>query len=229
MIQLIKNLSPLIGCKVDSLRWCPTTAHKVCKELRLASLVCLDLQDDEIIRSGIKYTFKNKVTIETYNIYRKVLDFDETILDTSYIVQVQEKINSTEIGLSINDALFFCATNKGKNDSAIFDGLDELRQLKKNDIYKYILLILLDSYGLRYSLYNHYIYNYDLDYGELRQERLDRLINNVYYVKTRLEEYDSNLTTNINHHLTTLLYNLCLIQKKLKEEYIEVYNLWMDL
>ncbi|MCW6701387.1 hypothetical protein NH288_04725 [Anaerococcus sp. NML200537] len=224
MNQLIENLSPLIGCKVDSPKWCPTTAYQVCKELRLASLICLDLEDDNFMVNGIEYKFKNKLTIETYNIYKKVMSFDDSILDTSYLIQVQDKINNSA-NLSINDALFFCATNMVKNDSAIFDCLNDLKELKKQEIYKYILFVLLDSYSLRYSLYNHYIIGDELDYGELRQERLDKLINNVNYIKKKLEEYNSNLSTDINHHLTTLLYNLCLIKKNLKTEYIEVDSL----
>lgn len=224
MNQLIENLSPLIGCKVDSLKWCPTTAYQVCKELRLASLICLDLEDDKFMVNGLEYKFKNKLSIETYNIYKRVLSFDDSVLDTSYLIQVQDKINNSA-NLSINDALFFCATNMVKNDSAILDCLNDLKELKKQEIYKYILFVLLDSYSLRYSLYNHYIIGDELDYGELRQERLDKLINNVNYIKKKLEEYNSNLSTDINHHLTTLLYNLCLIKKKLKTEYIEVDSL----
>ena len=224
MIQLIKNLSPLIGCKIDSVRWCPLTAYQVCKNLRIASLVCLDISDDKLVENKIKYIFKNKLTIETYSIYKKVLDLDDSILDTSYIMQVQDKIDEGT-NLSMKDALFFCATSSAKNDSAILDCLNDVKELGKQDIYKYILFVILDSYSLRYSLYNYYIAGYELEYGELRQERLDRIINNVNYIKKKLEEYNSDLTTDLNHHLATLLYNLCLIRKEVKTEYIEVGSL----
>lgn len=228
MIQLIKNLSPLVGCKIDSLRWCPSTAYQICKNLRFASLLCLDLDNDKYYKSGIKYQFENRITISTYNIYNKVLEMDETILDTSYFIENQVFANfpgDVKDTLSINDMLYFYAINKFKNDSAIFDCLESLQEIKQSDIYNYILFILLDSYSLRYELFKHYILGHEIDYGELRQERLERLANNIYYVKDKLEAYDLNKTTNINNHLTSLLTNVWLIKKKLKNEFIEVGEL----
>lgn len=232
MIQLIKNLSPLVGCKVDSYKWCPSTAYQVCKDLRLASLICLDVSNDKYYKSGIKYKFENKITISTYNIHKKVMEMDESILDTSYFIQNQAfktLPSDVKTTLSINDMLFFYAINKYKNDSAIIDCLETLHSIKQVELYNYILFIILDSYSLRYELYKHYILGLEIDYGELRQERLGRLINNVYYLKDKLESYDLNKTTDLNNHLTTLLTNLLLIKKKLKNEFIEVGEIWEDL
>lgn len=228
MIQLIENLSPLVGCKVNSIRWCPSTAYQICKNLRFASLVCLDVNNDKYYKSGIKYKFENKISISTYNIHKKVLAMDKNVLDTSYFIQAQSFTNfpgDVKNTLSLNDMLFFYSINKFKNDSAIFDCLESLHEIKKSYLYTYILFILLDSYSLRYELYKHYILDIDIEYGELREERLDRLINNVYYVKDKLEDYDLNKTTDLNNHLTCLLTNLWLIKKKLKHDFIEVGEL----
>ena len=85
-----------------------------------------------------------------------------------------------------------------------------------------MLFILLDSYSLRYSLYRYYILGDELDLAEIRDERINRLINNIYYVKVKLEETNTNKTVDLNHHLSTLLYNICLIRKKLNNEFIEI-------
>lgn len=225
MEQLIKNLSPLIGCKIYSLRWCPYTAYQVCKDLRLASLVCLDLDNDVVRKGPIRYGFENKVSIGTYEIHEKVLNLDKDIMDSSYIIQSQNYVGIPENlknMTSLNDALFYYATNNIKNDSAIIDTLDDLGFVKQSYLYKYMLFILLDSYSLRYSLYNHYILGDDLDFAEIRDERLKRLIDNIDYVKLKLEEMNADKTVDLNHHLSTLLYNVCLIRKKLKDEFVEI-------
>lgn len=228
MQQLIRNLSPLIGTKVDSIRWCPSTAYQVCKNLRLASLVCLDLDNDMFYKGPIKYEFENKISIATYNIHDMVLEMNPKIMDTSYIIQSQDYLDipkDLKSMVTINDALFYYSTNKIKNDSAIIDSLDRLGTIKKSYLYKYILFILLDSYSLRYALYSYYILGSDLDFAEIRDERLRRLINNIYYVKVKLEEMDTNKVVDLNNHLSTLLYNICLIRKKIKDEFVEIGEL----
>lgn len=228
MQQLIRNLSPLIGTKVDSIRWCPSTAYQVCKHLRLASLVCLDLDNDMFYKGPIKYEFENKISIATYNIHDMVLEMNPKIMDTSYIIQSQDYLDipkDLKSMVTINDALFYYSTNKIKNDSAIIDSLDRLGTIKKSYLYKYILFVLLDSYSLRYALYSYYILGSDLDFAEIRDERLRRLINNIYYVKVKLEEMDTNKVVDLNNHLSTLLYNICLIRKKIKDEFVEIGEL----
>lgn len=225
MEQLIMNLSPLIGCKVNSIRWCPSTAYQICKNLRLASLVCLDLDKDLIYKGPIKYEFSNRVSVETYNIHQAVLEMNAKIMDTSYIIRSQDYLDipkDLKSMVTINDALFYYSTNKIKNDSAIIDSLDKLGTIKQSYLYKYILFILLDSYSLRYALYSYYILGEDLDFAEIRDERVNRLIKNIYYVKVKLEEMDTNKIVDLNHHLSTLLYNICLIRKKLSNEFIEI-------
>lgn len=228
MQQLIRNLSPLVGCKVDSIRWCPPTAYQVCKNLRLASLVCLDLNSDKFYKSAIKYKFENKISVETYNIHKAVMAMDPKIMDTTYILHLQDLIavpDKISKLVSMHDALFLYSMSKGKNDSAIFDSLSSLSKLKMNNMYKYVMFILLDAYSLRYSLFKHFIRGEKLDYGELRKERITRLLNNIYYVKAKLEDFDPDLTTDLNNHITTLFYNVCLIKKKMEETYIEVGEL----
>lgn len=228
MQQLIRNLSPLIGTKVDSIRWCPSTAYQVCKNLRLASLVCLDLDNNMFYKGPIKYEFENKISIATYNIHDMVLEMNPKIMDTSYIIQSQDYLDipkDLKSMVTINDALFYYSTNKIKNDSAIIDSLDRLGTIKKSYLYKYILFILLDSYSLRYALYSYYILGSDLDFAEIRDERLRRLINNIYYVKVKFEEMDTNKVVDLNNHLSTLLYNICLIRKKIKDEFVEIGEL----
>lgn len=225
MEQLIMNLSPLIGCKVNSIRWCPSTAYQICKNLRLASLVCLDLDKDLIYKGPIKYEFSNRVSVETYNIHQAVLEMNAKIMDTSYIIRSQDYLDIPKYlksMVTINDALFYYSTNKIKNDSAIIDSLDKLGTIKQSCLYKYILFILLDSYSLRYALYSYYILGEDLDFAEIRDERVNRLIKNIYYVKVKLEKMDTNKIVDLNHHLSTLLYNICLIRKKLSNEFIEI-------
>lgn len=228
MQQLIRNLSPLIGTKVESIRWCPSTAYQVCKQLRLASLVCLDLDKDMFYKGPIKYEFENKISIATYNIHEQVLEMNPKIMDTSYIIKSQDYLDipkDLQNMVTINDALFYYSTNKIKNDSAIIDSLDRLGTIKKSYLYKYILFVLLDSYSLRYSLYKYYVLGDDLDFAEIREERVNRLIKNIYYVKVKLEEMDTNKVLDLNHHLSTLLYNICLIRKKLSNEFIEIGEL----
>lgn len=223
--QIISNLSPLVGTKQDNIKRCPSTAYQVCKELRIASLICLDVDADTFLKNGIRYTFDNKVSIRTYNIHNLAIKKSVAILDTSYVLTAQ-KISQAPYNIrsdtSLNDALFLYSLQKKVTDSAIYDALISNKKLTGGKWFKHVLFIILDAFSLRYSLYDYYIQNGEFVYGELGQDRLNRLINNVYYVKAKLEDYDYKETVNVNHHLNTLYYNLLMLRQKMKEEFIEV-------
>ena len=62
----------------------------------------------------------------------------------------------------------------------------------------------------------------EYEYGELGSERLDRLINNIRYVRAKLEDEDVVASSYLMHHLQTLLLNVEAAKYELGKKYIEV-------
>lgn len=117
----------------------------------------------------------------------------------------------------------FIATHiNGYSNSAIFNVFEEQKDLKLSRYYKHILFILLDSFSLRWSLYENEVEGIKFNQNELGIQRIDRLINNIRYVKMKLEEIDIEKTYKLNHHLSNLLLNILLVRYKVTREYIEV-------
>lgn len=215
---IIENLSPLVGTKFESIRWAPTTGHQISKSLRLASLVCLDIDNDIFYDGPIKYEFSNKISILTSLIHTKAIELSPSVIDTSYVLTSSNSSGAT----NLYDALFLYANSKMYNDSAIFDVLKTERRLILSAYYRHVLLILLDAYSLRWSLFSLVYLGSEYEYGELGSGRLDRLINNIRYVRAKLEEEDVVASSYLMHHLQTLLLNVEAAKYELGRKYIEV-------
>ncbi|NLY08533.1 MAG: hypothetical protein GXZ11_01320 [Tissierellia bacterium] len=208
-MQILDNLAPLLGCKQDSKKWIPYTGYNVCKHLNIGRMMCLDLSEDKFKIGLIKYKFDNEVSLKTFEIYKQVKDYGPDILDTSYFLEARGEDGRT---IHTRDMVFMYTHFNKINDSAIFDVFEEQKELKYMPYHKHIMLILLDAYSLRYTLYSHLVEGQPYDEGELRPERIERLADNIRYVKYKLGEWDANKTTDLNHHLVTLLLNLQLIK-----------------
>lgn len=202
---IIDNLAPLVGSKQGGKRWTPYTGYNTCKALSIARLLCTNIDKDKYQKGHIKYEFDNEVTLRTYEIYSKVKNYDPEILDTSYFVEVKDDSNKQ---VPMRDLVFMQTHINRFNDSAIFDVFEEQKELKYIKWYPYVMFILLDAFSVRWSLYEYYIEGALYDESELRAERLNRLANNIRYIKVQLEEYNADLTANLNHHLSNLLLNV---------------------
>lgn len=215
---IIENLSPIVGAKFNSIKWSPTTGYRTAKQLRLASLVCLDIDNDVFYDGPIRYEFKNKLSIAASSIHSLARQLDTTVIDTTYVLTTTNSSGAT----NLYDALFLYANSKMFNDSAIFDVLESNRKLRLSKYYKHVLFILLDAFSLRWSLFSLVRLEQDYEYGELGSERLDRLINNIRYVRARLEDEDVVESSYLMHHLQTLLLNVEAAKYELGKKYIEV-------
>lgn len=215
---VIQNLSPLVGSKYDSIRWAPTTGYQTAKALRLASLVCLDVDNDKFHEGPIKHEFSNKLSILTSLIHSKAIELSPSVIDSTYILKTSNSSGAT----NLYDALFLYANSKTYNDSAIFDVLKTDSRLKMSKYYRHVLFILLDSFSLRWSLFSLVYLNSEYEYGELGSERLDRLINNIRYVRAKLEDEDVVASSYLMHHLQTLLLNVEAAKYELGKKYVEV-------
>lgn len=214
---IIKNLSPLVGSKQNSKRWNPYTARKITTNINIARLICTDTNADYYKKGFIDYRFTNRVTVKTHELYESAKNYSPIVLDDSYAIEVTA-ING--IPIPIRDLLYMHSFNDTFNDSSIIDILDSNRELRYCGYYKHIMLVLLDSYSLRWSLFEHFIEGKELDIGEVTSKRLTSLIDNIKYIKVKLEEWDSDKAIELNHHLTTLLFNVQGIKSQISDRII---------
>lgn len=215
--KIIRNLAPLIGARPSDKRWNPRTARLVCKNLRIASLVCLDLNNDEVLEGKIKYKFKNKLSLQASNIHKLAIDYSPLVLNTNYIIQGINRGRDIE---ELKDLLFMQSLSKEINDSAIIDILERQKAIELIDINKYILFILLESFSTYYSLYEFCYENKEPDKMQLGNRRITDLANNIEYVKYRLSKINLN-TIDLTHHLSTLLMNILAINYDINKYFIE--------
>lgn len=208
-MRIVDNLAPLVGCNLEDKRWAPYTGYNVCKNLNIGRLICLDLNKDKFKIGLIKYEFDNEVTLKTYEIYKEVKRYSPDILNTSYFMEVRGEDGNP---IPIRDMVFMYTHFNRYNDSAIFDVFEEQKELKYMPYFKHVMLILLDAFSLRHTLYSHFIDGQPYDEGELRPERIERLAKNIRYVRYMLGEWDAEKTTDLSHHLVTLLLNIQLVK-----------------
>lgn len=214
---IIENLAPLIGARPNSKRWNPRTASVVVKNLRIASLLCLDLENDTLVDNCIKYKFRNKLTLQAANIHKMASEYSQSVLNTDYIL---ESVRSGKDLIEIKDLLFFQSLNKRINDCAIIDILETETEYKTSKIYNYLLFILLECFSLYYSLYEFSVEGKEPDKMQLGRKRINELANDIEYVKYKLGQENLN-TINLTHHLSVLLMNVLAVNYDINKYFIE--------
>lgn len=214
---IIENLAPLIGARPNSKRWNPRTASVVVKNLRIASLLCLDLENDTLVDNCIKYKFRNKLTLQAANIHKMASEYSPSVLNTDYIL---ESVRNGKDLIEIKDLLFFQSLNKRINDSAIIDILETETEYKTSKIYSYLLFILLECFSLYYSLYEFVVEGKEPDKMQLGRKRINELANDIEYVKYKLGQENMN-TINLTHHLSVLLMNVLAVNYDINKYFIE--------
>lgn len=215
--KLVKNLAPLVGARPDSKKWNPRTGSVVSKNLRIASLVCLDLKNDTLIDNHIKYKFRNKLTLQSSNIHKLARDYSPLVLNTEYFI---ESLRTGENITELRDLLFLSSLEKNVNDSAILDILERDREYEVLDVYKYVLFILLESYSLYYSLYEFSVEGLNPNKMQLGRKRINELANDIEYVKYQLGQVNLN-TIDLTHHLSVLLMNVLAVNYDINKYFIE--------
>lgn len=213
---ILDNLAPLVGCRQDSKKWSPYVSYKVVNRLDIAKYICLNLDNDVYQKGLITYKFNNKLSQNMISVYHGVKDFDSEYINKEYLVQ---RIISGSIS---EKSLFLIGAHDRKlNDSAILQVLEEQKELEYCPYYNHLMFILLDIYCMRKDLYEYFIEGKDLLISEVRPSRLEQSIENIRYVKVKLEEWDIDSTINLNHHLSALMLNVQAIKRYISDQIIE--------
>ena len=215
---IISNLSPLLGCKQKRKGWSPRTGSQICKNLQISSLLCMDMEKEKYQRGVITYNFDNKISIQTSNIYKYARLYSSLVFDSSYGIQVQDIPYLSDKSSQV----FLQSLSSRYNDSAIMDILEDKKSLALTPVYKHLLLVLLESFSIRYSLYEFVYEGVELPYTEINSKHIKKVIDNLIYVRVKLEEFDSKETIELNHHLSTLLLNLKMIEKEISRRFVKI-------
>lgn len=201
---IVENLSPLVGTKATGKNWSPHTGVSVCKSFQLAGLSCLDIDNDRIMRGPIQYTFDTSATVRESNLYKLVLEYSPIVLDPSYVIQVQERQRLA----SASELLYFQSIHKDFNDSAIIDIIESEGKLHYMPWKKHVMFVMLQCFALRFALYEFAFDGLNISRADVSKYQINRIINNIRYVRLMLQEYNADLTSDLCHHLATLQMNV---------------------
>ena len=216
---IVKNLAPLVGCKSNEKRWAPRTALEICKNLDIQALICMDIEKNKVLKGPIVYQYDNSVSVRAANIYKYAIAYSPIVLNPSYLIQVQG-VDSRYA--RPEELLYMQSLSKKYNDSAIMDLLEDKKQLKYAPVYKHLLLLLLECFSVRYALFEFAVDGLELNRGDVETKQLDKLCSNLNYIKMKLEEYDADETSELNHHLSNLLLNLRAIKYDVSRYFLEI-------
>lgn len=212
-LLITKNIAPLIGCKLNEIGWSPMVGYQVCKELRIVGTECSNLAKQRFATDFQIYQFETAVTTETNHIYRSVLDYSSSVLNTSYIMYIKNKLPSRA---DTSEKLHLTAKYCRYTDSTIFDAIYQNDSIRFLPQYMQICHILLCSFTLRYHLYQ-FADGDEWNASEINSYTIHRIVNNIDYVnyylgqdKTVTEVYQKSKEF-IRQHLTMLKKNLLMM------------------
>lgn len=219
MRNTINNLSLLVGAKIDHQKWNPYAAYFITKPLEIVSLMSLNTPRRRLEKEGYQCTFRNETTLLTAEIFDAVRDFNKEVLDETYLMAYQRDIDRP-VGLK---ELFFSYAHVSKiNDSVFVEHLNQQKEMQQEEFFPYLLLVLLDSFSLRYALYDFIILEKDDFIDELVESRFLRLIENIFFVKALIEEWDPFKGRHLNQFLTYLLQDVQYAKEELRTVIKEV-------
>lgn len=217
--RICDNLSPLVGTKLSEKEWSPRTSKKATEDLDIAYTLCTNLDEARATRGELEYEFSNKVNIRASNIYKLARAYSSVVVSPNYTLQAQVNRHNP---MDASELIYLQSLNPNYNNSAIIDIFEEDKSMKLCPVYKHTMLIVLECFALRWALYEYAVDGLNLKEAEVATRHIDKIANNIEYVKNELEKWDSQKAINLNHHLTTLLLNVLAVKKDVTSFYLEV-------
>jgi hypothetical protein len=185
--MLCNNLAPLVGCRFKSKKWSPATARKTCEPLNLTTggevtnLAKLVYDADDLF----SYTFVPNIGSKGYEIYNKVMDYSNDVLDEYYMFSSD---NYFTLGMTVKTKLKIVSTTSILYDSTIFTSVYNNPQLMLTTQYKQIFMVLLAVFSLRYYLFE-YAFEDSQELSELVNPIfINNLCGSIKYIKMKLLE-----------------------------------------
>lgn len=213
--KLCRNMSPLIGCKTTGIGWSPFTGLQVCSAISVNGLSCSNIPHSTATNGILSYKFTSDITNATASIWRSVTLYDTSVLNTDYVSFVS---NLVKVNSSMADKLKVTAASCKYTDSTIFDAAYKNPKIKLTQSYYNICHILLSCFTLRYYLFEYAKNNVELNTSEVNESVINRIVENIDYVKYILSQEESMLSDYhrsaeyTRQHLTTLRKNLLMIR-----------------
>lgn len=234
---IVNNFSPLVGCKQNSKKWSPATAFGVCSKLNISGFECTNIAKDSIklgfvkesfelrspLESPLHYEFDTTVSETAKQLWYSGLKLESSILDTSYMSKL--KLN---LALPLSERLKQCALKSKDYDSTIYTAIIGNQKLSYTLQTRQLCLILLQTFTLRYALYDFSLgLETTLNNTTINRNLVNLLIKNCEYTKYTLGQldlqcYDFDVSlTYIQQQLTLIIKNC----KQLKTYVMEYINL----
>lgn len=213
---ICNNLAPLLGSRIGSIKWSPKTAFNVCSVLDISGLKCTNVSDEYTPDGVLVYRFDSSVTKGVSEIKQQVSEFDSSVLDAYYVSTIPNSLIPRDISLSKKFQL--ASRISLFTDSTIFDASYGSKAIQNLPICRNVGHILLTSFVVRYFLAQYHTSLSKLDTNEVNSNTIDRIINNIDYVKyalstTEIKELKYKQSSNfLAQQLTTLRKNLFMMK-----------------
>ena len=213
---ICNNLAPLLGNRIGSIKWAPKTAFNVCNSLDISGLKCTNVSDDYLSDEVLVYRFDSGVTKSAKEIEQHVFEFDKSVLDIYYVSVIPSSSIPRDIPLSKRFQL--ASRISTITDSTIFDASYGSTAIQNLPICRNVGHILLTSFVVRYFLMLYHTSSAELDTNEVNTKIINRIINNIDYVKyvlsvSDIKELKYTQSANfLSQQLTILRKNLFMIK-----------------
>lgn len=213
---ICNNLAPLIGCRIGNLKWSPKTAFNVCNNLEISGLKCTNISDDYVTDDVMSYRFDSSVTKHAGEVRNLVKGYNKSILDEYYTSILP--VSSIPSDANLSKKFQLTSRISVFTDSTILDASCENKSIQNLAICRNVCHVMLSSFSTRYLLVKYYTSEDELDTAEVNTKNINRIINNIDYIKFMLSRSNINEVRYLNssnflcQQLTTLRKNLFMIK-----------------
>lgn len=213
---ICNNLAPLLGSRIGNIKWAPKTAFNVCNALDISGLKCTNISDEYVSDGVLVHRFDSSVTKKTGDIKQLVSDFDKSILDEYYVAVIPS--SSIPRDASLSKKFQLASRISSFTDSTIFDASYGSEAIQNLPICRNVGHILIASFVIKYFLMLYYTDSSELDTNEVNTKIVNRIIDNIDYVKyvlsnSEIKELRYKQSANfLSQQLTTLRKNLQMIK-----------------
>lgn len=234
---IVDNLAPLVGCRQNSKLWSPPVGFSVATKLNISGFECTNVARDSIdlgyieesleyrspLLNPVSYEFDTTVSELAKTLWESSKKLQYKVLDSSYFSTL--KIN---LSLSQSEKMRICSEKCKEYNSTIYSALIQNQPLSYTPHSRYLCLILLQAFTIRYALYDFALgLTSSIDSVSINHTLINTAIKNCEYEKyvlstLDLECYNYDISPEfIQYQLTLLIKNY----KQLKSYVMAYINL----
>lgn len=187
---ICKNLAPLVGCRFSEIGWAPIVGVNVCKALTVAGTEVSNVASESVTLDRITFQYDAYSSLEMNAIWKKALAYDPSVLNSSYIMYIENRIPAED---TMQSKLHLTSMYCKYTDSTLYDAITTgAKSVRLTPHYNQVCHLILAAFCLRYYLFEYSYNGKDLDTIAVSSKLIRKVINNIDYVKYVLSNLESN-------------------------------------